>query len=165
MYHIECKRNESIIVGKRIDKLFEFVGKFKLDGCKFDILNNVEVLLANGSHSFQFNTADKGAHSVGLSSCASLIIASIRNKQLHRGFVYHVNCGVICDNILDRALQALDEVDFTNCYVIYAHTLKQGQYDSELDKLKKHIPTDNIIEIYNVYLAMFGIQSNGVIGF
>jgi hypothetical protein len=102
--------------------------------------------------------------SIGLVSCASACFVNGANGH---GYVYHANVGAISNAAFNNAMHAIGAPPYANVYVALAHpnASDAGYQQSVTDMIAWGIPTNNIVEITNLSLNMFGLNDSLQIGY
>lgn len=104
--------------------------------------------------------------SIGLISCASICFI---NTITGTAYVYHANTGHITNggfNAIMGYIGAAGPV-FNSVYITYTHpgNTDQGYQDSVTDMVNWGVPTNNIVEITNLFLQLFGLNNNLQLGY
>ena len=101
---------------------------------------------------------------VGLITCASICFVNSTNGN---GYVLHANVGAITNADFTNAMNAIGAPPYANVYIALAHpnATDPGYQKSVADMVTWGIPTNNIVEITNLYLNMFGLNNAFQIGY
>ena len=102
--------------------------------------------------------------SIALISCASVCYI---NGATGQGFVYHANVGVVHQDAFEFALNAIGAPPYGQVYIALAHPgpTDAGYQQTVANFVAWGIPPNNIVEISQLYLNMFGLNTSFQIGY
>jgi hypothetical protein len=102
--------------------------------------------------------------SIGLITCASVCYINSANGQ---GFVYHANSGVVRQDAFQLALNAIGAPPNGQVYIALAHPdpTDAGYRETVANFVAWGIPPNNIVEISELMLNMFGLNTSFQIGY
>ena len=102
--------------------------------------------------------------STGLISCASVCYINGANGQ---GYVYHANVGVVAQDAFELAMHSIGAPPMGQVYIALAHpgASDAGYQQTVADFVKWGVPANNIVEIAQLLLNMFGLNTSFQIGY
>lgn len=103
--------------------------------------------------------------SVGLLTCASVCYLNSDNGI---GYVYHANTGHITQTSFNTAMTNIGATTpYNKVYIAYTHmnNTDRGYQNSLVELVQWGIPTNNIVEVTNLFLSQFGLNNHLQLGY
>jgi len=119
----------------------------------------------NQGAAIQWAPADAVTRAIGLITCASVCYVNADNGE---AYVYHANTGHVTNPNFLTAMGAIHAAaPYDSVYIAYAHlgNTDQGYQDTLTDFVTWGIPTNNIVEITNLFIGQFGLNNNLQLGY
>ena len=108
----------------------------------------------------QFGTQEAVVRAFGLITCASVCYTNTTNAV---SYVYHANAGAISQASFDTAITAIGAgtAPYASVFVVYAHpNASDPEYQESVHPLVSWgVPTEQVVEISNLFAPQFG-QNN-----
>jgi hypothetical protein len=122
--------------------------------------SNTTSLAENEGLEIPFSGDEQVVRSVNLLTCASVCYVSTKSGN---GYVYHANAGVVSFAKFQDAIKGIGAKPSTynTVYIAYAHqgASGKGYQDTIAELISWEIPSENIVEITNLFMNQWGMNN------